>query len=75
MSSLTVFDFNSNNIRFENRNGRVWVSLTDMANASGKRIDNWKVNSSTIEFLTTLEHSLESQVMVSNVGGTPETLG
>ncbi len=75
MSNLSVFDFNSNNIRFENRGGRVWVSLTDMAVASGKRMDNWKRLQATTEFLTELKHSLTSELMVNNVGGTPATTG
>ncbi len=75
MTNLSIFDFESNNIRFEKRDNCIWVNLTDMAKASGKRIDNWKANSSTIKFLTTLEHSLESQVILNNIGGTTETTG
>jgi hypothetical protein len=73
MSNLSVFDFNSNNIRFENREGRVWVSLTDMAKASGKRIDNWKRLQATTEFLTELENSLTSEVVLSIEGNTAFT--
>lgn len=74
-NNLSVFNFESDSIRFENRNGRVWVSLTDMAKASGKKIDNWKRLESTNEFLVALEHSLQCEVMVSNVGGSTETTG
>jgi predicted GIY-YIG superfamily endonuclease len=75
MSNLSVFDFNSNNIRFENREGRVWVSLTDMAVASGKRMDNWKRLQATTEFLTEFESIAGIPVIVSNVGGLPATTG
>jgi len=51
----------------------VWVSLTDMANASGKRMDNWKRLESTTEFLVELEGITGYPVLVSNVGGTPDT--
>jgi len=73
MSNLSIIDFGSNGIRFEKRGERVWVNLTDMAKASGKRIDNWKVNATTIEFLTALENSLESQVVLSIEGNTPSS--
>lgn len=75
MDSLTIFEFNDQGIRFENKNGQVWVNLTDMAKASGKRVDNWLRLVSTKEYLIALEHSLGSEVMVSNVGGAPETTG
>jgi hypothetical protein len=75
MSNLSVFDFNSNNIRFENREGRVWVSLTDMAKASGKRINDWNRLNATSEFLTEFEGIAGIPVMVSNVGGLPATTG
>ena len=38
MTDLTFLAFNQNNIRFEKRNGLTWVSLTDMAKASGKLV-------------------------------------
>jgi hypothetical protein len=75
MSNLSVFDFNSNNIRFENREGRVWVCLTDMAKASGKRINDWNRLNATTEFLTEFEGIAGIPVMVSNVGGLPATTG
>ena len=75
MSNLSVFDFNSNNIRFENREGRVWVSLTDMAKASGKQLGHWNTLKSTTEFLTVFESVIGIPIMVSNVGGLPETTG
>jgi hypothetical protein len=75
MSNLSVFDFNSNNIRFENREGRVWVSLTDMAKASGKQLGHWNTLKSTTEFLTVFESIIGIPIMVSNVGGLPETTG
>lgn len=75
MITVTVFDFNSNNIRFENRNGRIWVNLTDMAKASGKLIADWNRLKSTAEFMTEFEGIMGIPIMVSNVGGLPETTG
>jgi len=46
-----------------------------MAQASGKRMDNWKRLESTTEFLVELEGITGYPLMVSNVGGTPETTG
>jgi prophage antirepressor-like protein len=73
MSNLSVFDFNSNNIRFENREGRVWVCLTDMAKASGKRINDWNRLNATSEFLTEFESIAGIPVILSNVGNLAES--
>jgi phage antirepressor YoqD-like protein len=70
---LTLFEYSSNNIRFETRDNRIWINLTDMAKASGKRIDHWKTNASTTEFLTALENSLGSRVVHSVEGNTPSS--
>ena len=55
MSCLMVYSFNSNKVRFENRDGRVWVSLTDMAKASNKLIGDWNRLKTTSEFLPEFE--------------------
>ncbi len=75
MSSLSIFDFESNNIRFENRNGRVWVNLTDMAKASGKRFPDWNRLQSTNEFLTELSSVVGICTTETIQGGTPELQG
>ena len=41
MNNLTVLDFAGKGIRFERRGDRVWVSLTDMAQATGKLVGGW----------------------------------
>jgi hypothetical protein len=56
--SLTVFDFGSQNIRFQNKEGRVWVSLTDMAKATGKQVGHWNELKSTPAFLKELEGAI-----------------
>jgi hypothetical protein len=75
MSNLSVFDFNSNNIRFENREGRVWVCLTDMAKASGKRINDWNRLNATTEFLTEFEGVAGIPVTEIIQGGQPTLQG
>jgi len=75
MTNLTVFDFSGKNIRFERRGDRVWVSLTDMAKASGKLVADYSRSKSTSEFLGELESIMGNPIMLSNVGGTPEMTG
>jgi len=79
MSSLTVFDFESNNIRFEKRGERVWVCLTDMAKASGKLLGDWNRLKATAEFLTEFAESMGfpiDQIIYSNESsGSNETRG
>jgi hypothetical protein len=69
MSSLTVLDFAGKNIRFENRGDRVWVSLSDMATATGKRVSNWTRLETTVEFLAEVESITQIRVIDSKVGG------
>ena len=69
MSNLSIFDFQSHNIRFDTRNGIVWVNLTDMAKASGKLIGDWNRLKSTTEFLNAFTQSMGfsiDQVLDSN---------
>ena len=75
MESLTVLDFAGKNIRFERRGDRVWVSLTDMAKATGKKVNDYTRLESTIQFLREFEGIAGIPVMLSNVGGVPETTG
>ena len=57
MTGITGLDFNGKKIRFEMRGDRVWVSLTDMAKATGKRVNNYLRMATTIEFLTEIGES------------------
>jgi hypothetical protein len=79
MSNLSTSVFQNSNIRFEDRNGRVWVNLTDMAKASGKRIGDWNRLESTKQFLTGFSESMVipiDQILVSNESqGTNEQRG
>ena len=75
MNSLTIFAYQSNGIRFETRKERVWVNLTDMAKATNKLVADWSRLKSTNEFLEELESIMGIPIMISNVGGQPETTG
>jgi hypothetical protein len=75
MESLTVLDFAGKNIRFERRGDRMWVSLTDMAKATGKQVNDYTRSKSATEFLTEFESITGNPVMLSNVGGAVETTG
>ena len=75
MPNLTIFDFQSSNIRFETRDGQVWVSLTDIAKASGKRLGHWNELNYTKEFLSALESDIGYPVMQTIKGGVPSKQG
>ena len=75
MPNLTILDFQSSNIRFENRDGRVWVSLTDIAKASGKLLGHWNRLDSTKEFLSALESDIGYPIMQTIQGGVPSKQG
>jgi hypothetical protein len=75
MDSLTVLDFAGNSIRFERRGDRLWVSLTDMAKATGKQVGHWNALSGTTEYLVKLESIIGIPIVLSNPGGKPETTG
>lgn len=75
MAHLTVFDYSGKNIRFEQRGDRVWVSLTDMAKATGKLVADYTRSKAATQFLSEFEGIMEIPIMVSNVGGTAETTG
>lgn len=75
MTQLTVLDFAGKNIRFESRGDRVWVSLTDMAKATGKLVADYTRSKAVSQFLTEFEGIMGIPIMVSNVGGTPELTG
>jgi len=72
MSSLTVLDFAGRNIRFEmrgDRGDRVWVSLTDMAKATGRQVNDYTRLVATVEFLAEFESITGIPVIDSKVGG------
>lgn len=74
-NALTVLDFNSKGIRFERRGDRVWASLSDMAKATDKLVADYTRQTSATQFLKELEGIMGIPIMVSNVGGKPETTG
>jgi KilA-N domain len=55
---LSLLNYSGKQIRFEQRGDRVWVSLTDMAQATGKRINNWFQLKSTTEFLSAMSDDI-----------------
>jgi hypothetical protein len=67
--TLTTLDFAGKNIRFEMRGDRVWVSLTDMAAATGKKVNDYTRLGSTIEFLAEFEVTTGIPVVTSKLGG------
>ena len=69
MSNVTVFDFGSQGIRFEQRGDRVWVCLTDMAKANGKQVNDFTRLSSTTEFIERYEKHTGIPVLSSNTDG------
>jgi len=69
MSSLTVLDFAGKNIRFEMRGDRVWVSLTDMAKATGRQVNHWNELKDTPRLLKGFEVTTGIPVVTSNLGG------
>ena len=75
MPNLTIFDFQSSNIRFQTRDGQVWVCLTDIAKASGKRLGHWNELNYTKEFLSALESDTGYPIMETIKGGVPSKQG
>lgn len=75
MTNLTVFDYSGKNIRFEQRGDRVWVSLTDMAKATGKLVADYTRSKSATEFLTEFESVMGIPITETVQGGTPENQG
>ena len=69
MTSLTVLDFSGKNIRFERRGDRAWVSLTDMAKATEKQVNDYTRSKSATEFLEEFEAITGIPVIESRVGG------
>jgi hypothetical protein len=74
-NSLSVLDFNNNGIRFQERNGQLWVSLTDMAKASGKLVADWNRLTTTKEYLHELESVMGIPITETTQGGIPENQG
>lgn len=75
MENLTVLDFAGKNIRFERRDDRVWVSLTDIAIATGKQVGHWTRLDSATEYLIKFEYVLRMGAMEIMQGGIPELQG
>lgn len=72
MENTIIKYFNSQSIRFQNRNEVIWVSLTDMAQATGKRVNDWQRLKSTTEYLQALESDAGipvSLIIQTRVGG------
>jgi hypothetical protein len=74
-TNLSIFAFNNKSIRFEKRDGQIWVSLTDMAKANGKLAADYMRLSSTTEFLTELESVMGIPITETIQGGIPEKQG
>lgn len=51
------------------RGDRVWVSLTDMAKATGKLVGNWNQLDGTIEYIAKLESIIQIRIIDSKAGG------
>jgi hypothetical protein len=64
----TVINFNYNGTVIQRRSDG-FVNLTQMCQANGKRLDNWLRLKSTQSYLTTLAHSLTSEVVDAGEGG------
>jgi hypothetical protein len=75
MSILSLVKFKDEGIRFQNRNGKIWTSLTDMGKASGKLVGDWNRLKATSEFLQEFESIMGFPIVESNPGGSPETTG
>jgi len=69
MTGITGLDFDGKKIRFEKRGDRVWVSLTDMAKATGKLVAGYMRNKDTKEFLAEMEVTMRIRIVTSNLGG------
>jgi len=66
---MTDLDFGGKKIRFEKRGDRMWVSLTDMAKATGKLVSGYMRNKDTKEFLTEMEVTMQIRIVTSTLGG------
>jgi hypothetical protein len=72
---MTDLVFGGKKIRFEKRGDRVWVSLTDMAQATGKLVGNWNQLDGTTKYLSKLEAVIGIPITETNQGGIPEKQG
>jgi hypothetical protein len=75
MTNLTVFDFGNKGIRFERRGDRMWVSLTDMAKATGKQVNDYTRSKSATLFIEEFESVTGIPVTETVQGGNPEKQG
>jgi hypothetical protein len=78
MTDLNIFDFQSNNIRFEKRDNRIWGCLTDMGRATNKKVNDWTRLNSTQEYLESLSSITGfpvTDLLQSIQGGEPDKQG
>lgn len=57
------------------RDGRVWVNLTDMAQATGKLVADWSRLTTTKEFISAFELNMGIPILDTNVNGERTTIG
>lgn len=62
MTDIVIKEFQNSKIRFELRKGKVWGCLTDMAQASGKKVNDWYRLKTTTEYLEALALSMNTTV-------------
>jgi len=72
---MTDLDFGGKKIRFEKRGDRVWVSLSDMAKATGKKVNDYTRLGATVEFLAEMESVTGFPVTETVQGGIPASQG
>jgi hypothetical protein len=76
MSDLTFLKLNGTNaIRFDNRDGDLWVSLSDLAEAVGKKADSYPRLKDKCDSLFVLSTVTGDPVMEVVRHGTPEERG
>lgn len=68
-----IQEFQDKKIRFETRSdGRIWGSLTDIAKATGKRVNNYLYLTKTLDLIekTAVKYQLDSkEVIITKKGG------
>lgn len=75
MTIVTAFNFQNQDIRFEQRGDRVWGCLTDMAKATNKLVADYLRLKSTVEFVTKFESNMGIPIISSQVGGDVSNTG
>jgi len=72
MTNLTVFDYNGQTI---SRRQDGFINLTQMCKVDGKRLDHWKRQKQTQEYIRVLGQSLQGEVVYSEEGANGSTWG